>query len=193
MKASNFALETMHDIEPYFKWRDLYVAEEDQLSPFYEREYNEFSFDKHVYNYLLHPQWDDIGSETLFIKILFVDYEKDYCIMEFIGEWNDAINNDIMLLKREILEPIISEGINKIIFVGENVLNFHGGGDDYYAELSEEVNDGFVAFVNFQDHVVREFKAEGIQHYIFFFDDIDWRNRRPIQVLKEVEEKIFNK
>jgi hypothetical protein len=187
----NFAQRQMHDIEPYFKWRDLYIAEEDELSPFFEREYNEFSFDKHVYNYLLHPQWDDIGSETLFIKILYVDYERGYCIIEGIGEWNDAINNDIMFLKREVLEPIMSEGINKFIFLGENVLNFHGGGDDYYAELAEELDNGFVAFVNFQDHVKREFIAEHIQHYITFFDDIDWRNRRPIQVLKEVEEKII--
>ncbi len=181
----------MHDIEPFFKWRDLYIAEEDELSPFYQREYNEFSFDKRIYNYLLHPQWDDFGSETLFIKILFVDYEKGYAIIECIGEWNDAITNDIMLLKREILEPLMTDGIHKFILIGENVLNFHGGGDDYYAELAEDVEGGFVAFVNYQEHVVREFRQEQIGNYVFFFDDINWRSRRPIQVLKEIEEKLY--
>ena len=180
----------MQDIEPYFKWRDFYIAEEDQQSPFFERKYNEFAYDKHVYNFFIHPQWDDIGSETLYVKILFVDYEKNYAIIECIGEWNDAITNDIMLLKREVFEPLVAEEIMKIIVIGENVLNFHGGGDDYYAELSEDVESGFVAFVNFPDHVVREFKMERINNYIFFYDEINWRNRRPIQVLKEVEEKL---
>jgi hypothetical protein len=38
---------------------------------------------------------------------------------------------------------------------------------------------------------VREFKMERINNYVFFYDEISWRNRRPIQVLKEVEEKLF--
>lgn len=181
----------MQDIEPYFKWRDYYIAEEDVHSPFYQRKYNEFAYDKHVYNYFIHPQWDDIGSETLYIKILFVDYEKNYAIIECIGEWNDAITNDIMLLKHEVLEPLMAEGITKLLVIGENVLIFHGGGDDYYAELAEEVESGFVAFINFPDHVVREFSMERINTYVFFYHDINWRNRRPIQVLKEVEEKLF--
>ena len=95
----------MHEIEPYYKWRDDYVASEDEYSPFYATQYSEFEFDKQVYNYLLHPQWDSFGSNTLYIKVLFVDYERSYTIIEFIGEWNDAINNDIMLLKREIAGP----------------------------------------------------------------------------------------
>lgn len=181
----------MQDIEPYFKWRDFYIAEEDPLSPFYNRQYNEFAYDKHIYNFFIHPQWDDIGSETLYVKILFVDYEKSYCIIECIGEWNDAINNDIMLLKREVLEPLVAEGITKIIVIGENVLIFHGGGDDYYAELVEEVEEGFVAFVNFPNNVLREFKLERINSYLLFYNEISWRGQRPIQVLKEIEEKLF--
>jgi hypothetical protein len=46
------------------------------------------------------------------MKVLYADYEKGYTIIEFIGEWNDAINNDIMMLKREILELMIDNGIN---------------------------------------------------------------------------------
>ena len=97
----------MHEIEPYYKWRDDYVAAEDEYSPFYATEYSEFEFDKQVYNYLLHPQWDSFGSNTLYLKVLFADYERSYCIIEFIGEWNDAINNDIMMLKRELLDLMI--------------------------------------------------------------------------------------
>ena len=32
-------------------------------------------------------------------EITFVDYDDGYAIMEFIGEWNDCITNDIMFLK----------------------------------------------------------------------------------------------
>ena len=64
----------MHAIEPHFNWRNLYVASEDYRSPFFEREYSEFEYTNKVYNFLLHPQWDDFGSETLFIKIIFADF-----------------------------------------------------------------------------------------------------------------------
>ena len=72
----------MHTIEPYFNWRDLYIASEDEKSPFYEREYNEFEFTHAIYDHLIHPQWDEIGSPTLFIKILFVDYDESFAIIE---------------------------------------------------------------------------------------------------------------
>ena len=112
----------MQDIEPYYNWRHLYIASEDERSPFYERAYNEFEYDKQIYNYLIHPQWDDIGSETLFIKILFVNYDAGFAIIELIGEWNDCINNDVMILKRDIIDLMLPEGINKYILIGENVL-----------------------------------------------------------------------
>jgi hypothetical protein len=32
-----------------------------------------------------------MGSETLYLKILYADYEAGYVVIEFIGEWNDAI------------------------------------------------------------------------------------------------------
>ena len=57
----------MHDIEPYYSWRHLYIASEDHDSPFYRREYSEFEFTHAIYNYLIHPQWDEIGSSTLYL------------------------------------------------------------------------------------------------------------------------------
>ena len=85
----------MHEIEPYYNWRHLYIADEDEKSPFFGRTYSEFEFTQTVYNYYIHPQWDDFGSQTLYLKILFADYDLGFCIIEFIGEWNDAIENDI--------------------------------------------------------------------------------------------------
>ncbi|MFC2101272.1 hypothetical protein ACFLRZ_05525, partial [Bacteroidota bacterium] len=94
----------MHNIEPFYLWQNYYNAAEDDKSPFYGRTYSEFEFSNTIYNYYIHPQWDEIGSETLYVKILFVNYEQTYCIIELIGEWNDALHNDIMLFKRNVLE-----------------------------------------------------------------------------------------
>src|SRR5438270_1407444 len=124
----------MHDIEPFYNWRHIYVSEEDERSPFYGRDYSEFEYSNTIYNYYIHPQWDDFGSQTLYMKVLFADYEQKYAIIEFIGEWNDAINNDIMFLKREIVENMMGFGINKFILIGENVMNFQASDDCYYEE-----------------------------------------------------------
>ncbi|MFT4723345.1 MAG: hypothetical protein ACI897_001428, partial [Flavobacteriales bacterium] len=32
----------MHEIEPYYNWRALYVSSEDSASPFFGKEYSEF-------------------------------------------------------------------------------------------------------------------------------------------------------
>src|SRR3954463_15899333 len=105
----------MHEIEPFYNWRHIYVSEEDECSPFFARIYSEFEFTNTIYNYYIHPQWDQFGSSTLYLKILFVDYERHFAIIEFIGEWNDALYNDIMFLKREVIEPMISQGVKKFI------------------------------------------------------------------------------
>jgi hypothetical protein len=140
----------MHEIEPFFNWRHIYIAEEDKRSPFYGRTYSEFEFSQTVYNYFIHPQWDDFGSRTLYLKIIYVDYELQFAIIEFIGEWNDAIENDIMELKREIIDLLEKEGIYKFILIAENVLNFHSSDKEYYQEWFEEVTDenGWIVALN---------------------------------------------
>lgn len=183
----------MHYIEPFYNWRMYYVASEDPRSPFYEREYSEFEFTNSVYNYYIHPQWDFIGSPTLFIKILFTDYEKGYTIIELFGEWNDAIENDIMTLKRDIIEPMMTEGINKFILIGENVLNFHYSDDSYYEEWFDEVEDGWIALINFHNHVIREFEKINIDQYFVMggeLEDIEWRTYLPFQFFKKVDSLV---
>ena len=183
----------MHELEPYYQWRDDYIASEDPRSPFFETNYNEFEYDKQIYNYLIHPQWDFFGSQTLYLKVLFADYERGYAIIEFIGEWNDALHNDIMTLKREILDVMVDDGLNKFILIGENVLNFHSSDDCYYEEWFQDVEDGWIAGVNFREHVISEFKRNHIDYFINFggeLDDMNWRNRKPLQVFKKVEELL---
>ncbi len=179
----------MHFIEPYYQWRNYYIASEDPSSPFFEREYSEFEFTGKIYNYLIHPQWDYFGSPTLVIKILFIEYDESYAIIEMMGEWNDAIENDIMTFKREVIEPMLEHGITKFIIIGENVLNFHYSDDCYYEEWFEEVEDGWIALVNFHEHVQREFARIHIDSYFVMggkLDEIDWRTYSPFQFYKKV-------
>lgn len=183
----------MQDIEPFYNWRHLYIASEDERSPFYEREYSEFEYTNAIYNYLIHPQWDDIESPTLYLKILYVDYDQGYCIIELIGEWNDCINNDIMLLKRDIIEQLMQYGIKKFILIGENVLNFHASDDEYYQEWFEEVEEGWIAFMNFRKHVLDEFQRANIDYYIISggqLNDIAWRTGTPQQLFEKIEQYI---
>lgn len=186
----------MHHIEPHYSWRTYYIADEDERSPFYGREYSEFEFTHAIYNYLIHPQWDEIGSPTLFIKILFADYETGYCIIEMIGEWNDCLHNDIMFLKRNIIEPLISQGLDKFILIGENVLNFHSSDDCYYQEWFDDLGEGWIVAVNFRDFVIKEFEQANIDYYIAFgkdFSDINWRKFTPLQLCSLVERLMIKR
>ena len=185
----------MHDLEPHYAWNNQYSASEDPLSPFYRREYSEFYFEHTVYNYLIHPQWDHFGSSTLYTKILFADYQEGFVIMEFLGEWNDALYNDIMQLKREVLEVLVHAGIQHFILIGENVLNFHYSDSDYYEEWLEEINDGWITAINFRQHTTDEFFKAGINHYISFIDDAfsyGWRTFSPEQFFNKIEEEKNN-
>ncbi len=180
----------MHDIEPYYRWRELYLAEEDDRSPFFGKEYSEFFFSDVIYNHVIHPQWDNIGSTTLFLKIIYADYEIGFAIIELMGEWNDTLYNDIQALKRNIIDHLIEEGINQFILIGENVLNYHPSDDSYYEEWYEDIEEGWIATLNFREHIMEEFSRENIDQYFVTggkLNDMAWRTRQPAEVYKLVE------
>ena len=180
----------LQDIEPFYNWRELYVASEDELSPFFGVIYSEFEYSNTVYNYFIHPQWDDFGSNTLYLKILYSDYKRGFSVIEFIGEWNDALYNDIMFVKREVIEPLIRNGVSKFILIGENVLNFHGSDDCYYEEWFQDVEDGWIAAINFRPHVMKEMERYNVDSYFLTggeLDDLNWRVHNPIELLSVVE------
>jgi len=186
----------MHEIEPYYSWRHLYIASEDERSPFFERHYSEFEFTHSVYDHYIHPQWDEMGSATLYLKVLYADYAKNFAVIELLGEWNDCLYNDIMFFKRNIIEPMIEEGIDKFILIGENVLNFHASEDDYYQEWFDEIGDGWISAINFRQHVLDEFARANIDYYIAFggpFDHVDWRTIGPNQLFERVSQLIIKR
>lgn len=185
----------MHDLEPFYNWRDLYVSSDDPYSPFYAREYSEFEFSEKIYNHYIHPQWDNFGSQTLFIKIIFADYDDGFAIIEMIGEWNDLLYNDIMLLKRDIVEHLMMNGINKFILLGENILNFHCSDDCYYEEWFEEVESegGWIAAINLRDHVLEDFQSANIDSYFVLGGKLNttkWRTLTPDQLFDQINSTV---
>ena len=176
------AVRAMHNIEPYYNWLKYYNSAEDDRSPFYEKEYNYDLYSETIYGYYIDPAWDSIGSETLYVKILYTDYHTGFTVIEFIGEWNDTINNDIMTFKRNIIEPLLQEGITKFILIGENIMNFHGSDDSYYEEWFEEVEDGWIAAVSFPEFVMQEMKKYRLDQYINMGGTLQidrWRTLQP--------------
>ncbi|MBS1746475.1 MAG: hypothetical protein JST21_09935 [Bacteroidetes bacterium] len=183
----------MHEIEPFYNWRHSYISEEDPKSPFFGREYSEFEYSQAVYNYYIHPQWDEFGSRTLYMKILFADYELGYAVIEMIGEWNDAIENDIMTLKRDVIDLMKEHGIHKYILVAENVLNFHSGDKDYYQEWYEENEEtgGWVVVLNMSEAAQYDFRRKKLDRFIELSEIPDWRVYKPYHLFKKVE-SLFN-
>ena len=182
----------MQDIEPYFNWRHLYTSDADRLSPFFGVEYSEFEYTQTLYNYYIHPQWDNFGSRTLYMKILFVEYEMGFVIIELIGEWNDAIENDIMTLRRNITDELFDNGIKKFIIIAENVLNFHSSDDSYYQDWHEQLEDenGWIVVLNMPEQSMHDFRKSRITHYIQFLELNQWRTYKPEMVFQLLDKEM---
>lgn len=179
----------MYSIEPFYNWLHIYNASEDEASPFYERVYSEFEFTNALYNYNIHPQWDEFGSATLYLKLLQVDYARGYAIIELLGEWNDCLYNDIKFLKENVIDILLSNEIKEFILIGENVFNFHYSDDSYYQEWFDEIPEGWIACVNFRKHVIEEFEKANIDYYLAFSEKLGqlyWRKASPMQLYEIV-------
>ena len=185
----------MHDIEPFYNWRHIYVSEEDRKSPFFGRKYSEFEFSQTVYNYYIHPQWDDFGSRTLYLKIIYVDYELHFSVIELLGEWNDAIENDIMELKREVMDILYKKGIWKYILIAENVLNFHSSDKEYYQEWYEEVSEenGWIVALNMPEATQQDFKKKKLNYYIELQELPEWRVYKPYHLFKKIDDELMKR
>lgn len=186
----------MHVLEPFYNWEKYYVSSEDERCPFYGKEYLLDQYSQHIYGYYIDPLWDYIGSETLYVKILYANYEDGYCMIELIGEWNDTLHNDIMYLKRNLADKLLRQGVNKFILIGENIMNFHGSDDCYYEEWFEDVDDGWVAAINFRGFVLEEMSNFNLDWYVNYgghLDTINWRTFKPQVFFQKVHHQIMRR
>lgn len=185
----------MQDIEPFDNWHYLYLSEEDEQSPFYGREYSQFEFVNTIYNYYIHPLWDEFGSHTLYLKVLMAEYESGYVIIELIGEWNDAIENDIMTLKREVIDDFLRSGITKFILISENVLNFHSSDDCYYEEWIEDIAEegGWIVFLNMPNATQHDFLRAGLDQYVELIEFTHWRTIKPDTLFHQLDNYLLRR
>ena len=183
----------MHTLEPFYNWRQYYEPDEDEASPFYGSSDAAIGQGKLIYNYVLNPEWEDFGSATLYLKILFADYDRGFAVLEMMGEWNDCLHNDVMYFKRDVIEPLEAEGIRHFILIGENVLNFHASDDCYYQEWFDETveSGGWIAAINFRDHVRDEMETVDIpQYFLMNSQVINWRTFTPWQFFELVDQAV---
>ena len=100
-----------------------------------------------------------------------------------------------MELKREVLEKFMDEGIFKFILVGENVLNFHSDGKDYYEELYDEVSDesGWVVCLNMPEQTQYDFKKAHLNRFVELMELDNWRTYKPFHLFRKIDSAISNR
>jgi hypothetical protein len=90
----------------------------------------------------------------------------------------------------------VQEGIDKFVLIGENVMNFHASDDSYYEEWFQDVEEGWIAMVNFREHVLEEFRRYKIDYYLNFggyLDELAWRKLGPRQLFQQVQELLLKR
>ena len=87
----------------------------------------------------------------------------------------------------------LANGTTAFILIGENILNFHASDDCYYEEWFEDMEEGWIAAVNFRDHVLKEFNGANLDYYIVWggqLEEINWRTYSPIQLFQNIESLV---
>jgi len=129
------------------------------------------------------------------MKILFVDYDQGFAIIELLGEWNDAIENDIMTLRRDITDNMFGHGITKFILIAENVLNFHSSDDSYYEEWREQVEEsgGWIVIIDMPSQSQYDFRQARLTNYIELVDFPQWRTLKPEFVFQQMDDMMIRR
>ena len=123
------------------------------------------------------------------------DYQEKYAIIELIGEWNDAIENDVMRLERDVVDEFLRQGINKFILIAENVLNFHSSDDSYYEEWFDDVNDsgGWIVSLNMPEQTQYDFIKARLNNYVELINFPPWRTLKPDIVFNQIDNLLLRK
>ena len=86
-----------------------------------------------------------------------------------------------------------SKGIYKFILIGENVLNFHSDGREYYEELHEELSDenGWIVCLNMPEQTQYDFRHAHLDKYIEFMELENWRVYKPFHLFKKIDGELM--
>ena len=112
-----------------------------------------------------------------------------------MGEWNDAIENDIMTLRRNITDIMYIRGISKFILIAENVLNFHSSDDSYYEEWREQVeeNGGWIVIVDMPTQSQYDFRQARLTNYAELIDFTQWRTLKPEIIFQQLDDMMIKR
>ena len=182
-----------HETEPFSGWLAYYDSTDDEYGPFFGVEANHADYERFIYTFPAHPNWDDIGSESLLVKVLYADYEEGYAIIELFGEWNDIHLNDFKLLAENVFTYLLDYYVNKIILICENVFHIYLDTDDYYQELQEELEEGWVCVIRTREEVQQEMERYGIDRFLYRnaqLDQLKWRKLNPWELFQVVDASI---
>jgi len=91
-----------------------------------------------------------------------------------------------------VIDVFEANGINKFIFIAENVLNFHSGDKDYYEELYEEVSDtrGWVVCLNMPEQTQYDFRRAKLDRIVELIELNDWRVYKPFHLFKKIDNEL---
>jgi hypothetical protein len=101
-----------------------------------------------------------------------------------------------MYLYREVAEVLIDKGIKYFVLLGDNVLNFHADGNDYYSEWFDSIDEGWIAGVNFRKHILEEMAHYHIDYYIITggnLNQVFWRSMQPETLFQYVDGLIMKR
>ena len=110
------------------------------------------------------------------------------------GVWNDILENDFRLLLENCLEPLMSAGVRRFVLIVEIVINIYLDGDDYYQQVTEELEEGWLCLLRAREHVRREIDDHDLGQYFFWSDALDelhWRKLKPFQLYQMVQSKML--
>ena len=92
----------MHAPEPYYAWRNHYIASNDLASPFTTGSTMSLPTTSRSTTTTSTHNGMSLGAKPSTPKCCTPTTTRA-TVLEFIGEWNDCLFNDIMLLKRRSL------------------------------------------------------------------------------------------
>ena len=75
-------------------------------------------------------------------------------------------------------------------------MTFHASESDYYQEWMEEIGDGWIACINFRDHVIKEFEQANLDYYLAFSERLNafnWRVGSPLTLCDKIEELMIKR
>ena len=84
----------------------------------------------------------------------------------------------------------------RFILIGENVLSFYAGDNDYYSEWFDDIEDGWIVALNFRKHVVEEFVNKRLDYYLAFgggFNAFNWRAWQPGSLFERINSMVMKR